>query len=237
MLNHEFLLIFILAHLTGDYALQTDNIAKQKSESIKGIAIHVSLVCLSQMLFLSLFGIRGIAAALTGAGIHFFIDLMKLRLGERLKRIELLYYFLDQALHLLVIVVLTLVFAPAEGSMGSYILYVKLLIGLVLLVYTATVTAKNVARHFFRELKARRFFEKNERWIDAVTGGLLFASGIARPLISSLLLLAGIYFYNRLQAAAFGYGWKISLVKYITLMVFALLVLILLDRLFYQPFL
>lgn len=237
MLNNEFLLLFILAHLTGDYALQTDKIAKWKSQGIKGILIHVLMVCLAQLVFLSFFGIRGIAAALIGTVIHFLIDYMKLSLGERMKRIELLYYFIDQLLHFSMILLLTLLFADKESHIGDYLPFVKAGIGLILLVYVSTVTAKNVARNLFSEIKTRSFFENNERWIDATVGGFLFGSYLLHPILFLLLFVSGAVMYSRFQKAAYGFGRKISLVKYATLTIFVCLVLALLDRLFCQPLL
>lgn len=233
MLNNEFFLLFILAHLTGDYALQTDKIALMKSEGVKGVAIHTLLVGLTQLALLSFFGTGGIVAALLGASIHFLIDYMKITLGKRLKKIELLYYFIDQGLHLLVILLLTLVFAPEKSSLGSYIPYIKLLIGLILLVYTSTVTAKNVARNIFPELKKRKFFENKERWVDALSGELLYISYLVHPILLLFLLVGGAFVYYRIQAALYKYSLQVSLVKYVTLVLFVFLVIIFMGYVFY----
>jgi len=224
VLNNEFFLFFVLAHLTGDYVLQTNKVAKLKAEGIKGVAIHTSLVGLVQLIFLSFFGIRGIAVALLGTGIHFLIDYMKLILGKRLQKIELLYYFIDQALHLLVILLLTLAFAPKESMVGSYIPYIKMFIGLILIVYTSTVTAKNVARNFYPEIKIRKFFENNERWVDALTGVSLYCSYLVHPVLFLFALVIGAIVYCRLQAVAYKYSLWVSMTKFFVLGLFAFLV-------------
>jgi hypothetical protein len=223
MLNREFLLFFVLAHLIGDYALQTDKIAKIKSEGVKGVAVHTFLVCLAQLMLLSIFGVRGVAAALLGAGIHFMIDCLKLFVGKRFKNIELPYYFFDQGLHLIVIILLTMVFAPEKSVVGSYVKYAGLLVGLILILFTATVTAKNVVRNFFPDMKTRRFFESRERGIDALAGVLLYVAYLIHPLLSLVVLAAGAYVYCRIQAAVYRYRFPVSVTKYVTLVLFSYL--------------
>jgi len=226
MINNEFFLFFILAHLIGDYVLQTDKIALKKSQGIQGVAVHTLLVCLSQLVLLAYFGVKGIVAALLGAGIHFLIDCLKLALGKRLGKIELLYYFIDQGLHLSVIWLLTVIFAPEKGTMDPVLSYVRLVIGLILLTYMSTVTVKNVVRHFFPELKQRRFFEKGERWIDAIPGVGLLISYLIHPAIFILFLIIGAFLYKKSQKAVFQYSLPVSLVKYSTLALFAFFVVL-----------
>lgn len=223
MLNKEFFTLFVLAHLIGDYVLQTNHIAKIKAEGFKGVAIHTLLVGLAQLCLLSFFGIGGIVAALVGAGIHFLIDCLKIILSKSFKKRELLLYLADQLLHLLVIMLLTFVFAPAESGGESYLPYARLFIAFIVLFYTSTVTAKTVVRNFFPEMVNCSFFEKNERWSDALVGGLLYASFVIHPVLAIFASVIGAFVYCRIQKSVYRYRLQVSLAKYATLVLFVLL--------------
>ena len=108
-MNNQMLLVFISAHLCGDFLLQTNKIARLKAESIKGLFIHSLIVTVCQVLFLSFFGINGIIAAIICGVIHFFIDYIKYAYIKKLKY-QLPYFIIDQIFHFIVISGLSYVF-------------------------------------------------------------------------------------------------------------------------------
>lgn len=228
-MNNNFLLLFVLAHLTGDYILQTNKIAKMKSESLRGVTIHILMVGFVQVAMLSCYGIKGGIAGIIATTIHFGIDCLKLRIGRQFRKMELLLYLLDQGLHLLTLVLITLFLAPDNGWVEDYIPYIRLLTAVTLLFGMATVSAKTVARGFSRKIRNQSFFLAKERWRDtltvtmiAVVVVLLALASLPLP-IGLLISVLGVIPYGRLQKKAYGYHWQASLLKYVTLLVFTAL--------------
>lgn len=223
MLNNDFFLLFVLAHLVGDYVLQTNKIARMKSEGFKGVALHTLIVGLVQITLLSGCGVRGLLAGAIGTLIHYGIDCLKFILGRYLKKMELLLYLFDQGLHFLVMLLITVILAPRTGEISNYIPYIRLLVGLILIIWTAAVTAKTVIRNFFADIRGGSFFVRQERWSDALTGGILFGSIFIHPLLGMFVILSGTYVYYRMQNKAYRYNCKVALVKYATLVLFVVL--------------
>ena len=119
----------LLSHLVGDFPLQTNQIYRLKSQSWVGIALHVAIhVAVTALLIkhpltvwpmLLLLGI-----------LHFFIDLLKLRMP--LKR-QSFGFLLDQAAHLLVLIFLARAWSSATASvLPLYTLMPMIIYGLFL---------------------------------------------------------------------------------------------------------
>lgn len=229
MLNYNFLLLFLLAHLTGDYILQTNKIFKMKSEGLKGVAIHTLIVGLVQVVLLSCYGIRGIIAGVIGTVIHFGIDELKLIIVRQSVKKELLIYLFDQGLHFLVLVLLTLFLAPDSGWVEKYTLYIRILTAAALLFGMAVVTAKTVVRSFFKEVGSQMFFLGKERWWDTLTVAIVAVIAVLPAVVSITLpvgysmAILGVIPYGRLQKKAYHYDRKVFMLKYITLLIFATL--------------
>lgn len=215
MLNIEFLFIFILAHLTADFVLQTNKIARLKSEATKGVLIHSGIVCGVHILFLGIYGWAGIAAGLLGAGVHFCIDSAKKVISKYLSRLQFLYFVFDQFLHLAVILLLTKIFAP-EDTLSDYLIgVVVFLIGLILVSYVSTVAAKILLLDLFPPLSKEGFFIRNERALDAVfslflLGVFLIPNDFIRAFVIVLFFFIFYYVHKRL----FPYKTGIVLLKY-----------------------
>jgi len=102
----DILFLLILGHLIGDYALQTDRMAKEKKDSKATLSLHVLtyVLCIWAMLmiyhllynsdvFISSATIIFIAALYAQ---HWIQDFLK----SRLKSCDKQVYYLDQVLHL-----------------------------------------------------------------------------------------------------------------------------------------
>ena len=212
-MKYSFLLIFILAHLSGDFALQTDKITKIKSTSLKGVAIHSGIIVVVQALFLSVFGLQG---ALLGAAcgiIHFFIDYVKETIGKTLKT-HFLYYIFDQMLHFSVIILFTLLFTPSLVLFPINILYVKIPTIIIVLVFASNITAKILIRDLYINIRKDAFFKKGERLIDAVVCSAVFLSMLL-PISVFIIITAFVFYpYARFMKFKFGYSFDISAIKY-----------------------
>lgn len=96
----------LLAHLTGDYALQTDRMARQKGGDLPLLAAHVAIytLCIGIALwaYAAATGLTGIWRWNTGGlliplfAIHFLQDYTKCRFFPSSKQA----YYADQVLHL-----------------------------------------------------------------------------------------------------------------------------------------
>ena len=216
MLELDFFLIFVFAHLVGDFVLQTDKIAKLKAMSKKGLIIHISVVTAVQILVLSVFSVSGVLAGFICGIIHFFIDYLKKALNKYLSRFQFLYFLFDQFLHMTSIYVLSLIFASSSNWTHDYIIFVRLLIAFIVLTYSSTVGAKILMRDLNPELLKGEFFQKNERIIDGVVASVVWAIA-ATPLFFDVILIPVVFLvFQKIQRTIFKYDFKICLVKFVS---------------------
>jgi len=97
--------LMFLAHLLGDYLLQTDSLARWKARSLVGILAHGGIVTLTTMVCAVLVSPRWWPYALLIGLTHTVIDLVRARfLRTSNSAWELTWYLLDQLAHLAVIV-------------------------------------------------------------------------------------------------------------------------------------
>jgi len=94
----------ILAHLLGDYVFQTDRIAMWKARSLWGVLVHGGIVTLFTMLCALIISPAWWPYVLLIGIIHIIIDAGKLPIGKTDPTTALWGFLLDQALHMLVIV-------------------------------------------------------------------------------------------------------------------------------------
>lgn len=124
---YKFILIFILAHLLGDYYLQTEKMAKDKNNKIVYLLIHSFLYYLISFIVVIPFWDPSIVMyAVYISTAHLVIDLLKMILYKSLNKnktinslLELkqgLIYIADQTLHLLVIFIFGYIFVLNENS-------------------------------------------------------------------------------------------------------------------------
>lgn len=100
------ILAMLLAHLIGDYVLQTDRLAAWKGRSLAGVAAHCGVVTLVTFALVLPFDPTWWEGAAVISLAHFLIDAVQLPLTRRRTRrgeVALLRFGLDQVAHLLVI--------------------------------------------------------------------------------------------------------------------------------------
>lgn len=213
MLKVEFLLMFILAHLAGDYVFQTNKLASLKASKIKGVVLHSLIVTVVQSAALSFFGAYGTIAGLAGGAAHFLIDLLKLYLNRYFRRAEFAYFIFDQLLHLAVMAAITQMTAVKSGIPFPYI-WLKHTIALLMMSFFMTVAARTLVRDIFPSEKNAAFFGKHERLYDAAAAIILWLcwkSPFPWSLLANVLLLFPyIYLHRRLL----NYRHDMILLKY-----------------------
>ncbi|NLC40913.1 MAG: DUF3307 domain-containing protein [Clostridiaceae bacterium] len=107
------LMLFLIAHVLGDFYFQSDNLAKAKLESFPDLLKH-SIIYLLSFLFLIIpvFSINILKWALINAVAHFFLDLAKAYIKRKIckkanfdeAKSDLRSYIIDQLSHVLVII-------------------------------------------------------------------------------------------------------------------------------------
>ena len=216
-INTSFFLLFILAHLIGDFVLQTDKIAALKASGPKGVFIHVVIITLVQVIALSWFGLNGIIAAILCALLHFFIDYMKIYANRYFSKFQFAYFIVDQMMHLGVIIGLTYAFAPNSSILSddqSY--WIKFLISLIVVSYLSSVAIKIFLRDIHLEIRNEVFFFKHERILDAFLGVILFLILLSPLTFIVVFITLSLFIYQRLEKKLYKYSLTTVLNKYFT---------------------
>lgn len=99
-------LAILIVHFIADYIVQTDDMAKNKSVSIKWLGAHVGSYCLVMMILVPWVGIKYII--LQGI-LHFVVDFNTSKLTKHLWITEQRHMFfnalgLDQLIHLICLI-------------------------------------------------------------------------------------------------------------------------------------
>ena len=138
----------LLAHLLGDYPLQTDQLVIAKKH-LPGLAFHIGIHWVVMMLlFLPVIGIAW-PYILVVAIVHFSIDAFKNFLGRRRPQFVIGSYILDQTLHMSSLLLISAWMAqttklPVWPVISPWVIYV---IGLLLSTYIWFVSERILVYH------------------------------------------------------------------------------------------
>jgi len=224
MLKLDFFLVFLLTHLIGDFVLQTNRIAKLKATTMKGLILHSIIVMAVQVALMSLFGVNGTAAAVISGIAHFMLDYSKNLLYRYFERLQFFYFILDQLMHIVIIVFLTMLFA-GNSPVSAYQFYIRLLISLLILGYAATVAVKILLGDLHMCVGGQNFFKAHERQFDALSAIICWSIWHLPQIWGLLLVLAVFLPYSICQKKIFGYDTKVTSVKYFALAAIAFLLM------------
>lgn len=124
-MNTNFIILFLIAHILGDFYLQTENMAKLKNTEMKWLFIHSSLYSIPYIVIYISFdkNLHFLFLLLALCSSHLIIDFIK-SLGYRcyLKCVNILsnlsvnfikqwmIYLLDQIIHILIIIIICYLF-------------------------------------------------------------------------------------------------------------------------------
>jgi len=117
--------ILLLAHLLGDFPLQTNRIFRMKLAGTRGLVLHVAIHLFVAIIIIPTFWQFWLLLVLLGL-THFLTDWLKLRLQGPDKP-QLFGFVIDQIVHISVIIVLSL-WQPALPSIFSDALLVPAIV-------------------------------------------------------------------------------------------------------------
>ncbi len=203
MIKYDFFLVFLLAHLIGDFAFQTGKIASLKSKCIKGVFIHSCLVTVVQAVMLSFYGVAGVLCGLAAGCIHFLIDYIKLLTNKYSKNKSFIFFVIDQAAHLSVIFFFSYAIRIGTNLPPNYVPYVEILISIIIVAFTANVAVMTLIRDFSHFEPGQNFFKKFERLAQASIALILWAVFFLPCGWAIILCITAFIFYNVLQIKFF----------------------------------
>ena len=135
-----------LAHLLGDYPLQPMWLVRSKSQ-MWGLVLHGSIHLLTMLLLVGSARTVIWPQLLALATFHFFLDVLKYRLGGARPEWIVAPYFIDQAIHLVSIIVVAawidgLVPVVASPMDSTFLIYAS---GYLLATHVLFVTEKTIS--------------------------------------------------------------------------------------------
>lgn len=181
---------------------------------VKGILIHTLIVTVVQVLGMSVFGIKGVAAGLICGVVHFFIDYLKFITNKYFIKTQLFYFIFDQIMHIFLIFLLTVMFASEIHILNPSIHIIKLLISIIILTYVLSVSVKILLRDLNSKIRNSIFFYKNERIFDGLIGLILWGSCFLTLTFSVIFNVIIFYVYQKYQRKYYKYHYKLILIKY-----------------------
>jgi hypothetical protein len=142
--------MMLISHLLSDYLFQFNCIARWKARSLWGVVAHGGIVTLTTLGCAWLVDPTWWPYALAVGVIHTIIDVIKIRyIHPRDSQEALIYYLLDQALHILVILILV---QGAQSTRARFPLgpipphALALILGYLLLLQPAWVLLRFIVR-------------------------------------------------------------------------------------------
>ncbi|GMR10969.1 MAG: hypothetical protein BMS9Abin28_1793 [Anaerolineae bacterium] len=135
-----------LAHLLGDFPLQPMWLVRSKSQ-LWGLVLHANIHLLSMLLLVGAFRSEIWPQVLALATVHFVVDVVKYRLTESRPEWVTSSYFIDQAIHILSIIVVAAwieVIVPEAGAAFNSALLITIS-GYILVTHVWFVTEKTVS--------------------------------------------------------------------------------------------
>ena len=158
------LIKLILAHLIGDFFLQPSSWIKEKEqEKLKSPKLYLHVLIHVALLFIILWDVSKWPLILIIGISHFIIDALKLVFQK--KKIKRLFFFLDQLLHILVIITVYWIYIPQDFVIGNIFNERSLL--LITCVLFLTIPVSIMMKTIFLKWNISKFTEGNESLKDA----------------------------------------------------------------------
>ncbi len=154
----------ILAHLIGDFFLQpTSWVKENQNKKLKSPKLYLHIVIHIGLLFLILWDLSKWPLILIIGISHFIIDALKLSLQK--KNTKRLFFFLDQLLHLLVLIAVYYLFIAQDVVLANLITEQSLF--LITCVLFLTLPVSIIMKTIFLKWNISKITEGNESLKDA----------------------------------------------------------------------
>jgi len=192
--------LLLIAHMIGDFFLQPVNLVKKKKKSIKGLIVHTLIYTLLMSLVLLLFGNvwEIIFWLVITFASHFMIDYFRIKITKKYEnnKISFLSFIVDQIIHVLLLVIISLIVKSELNSIGSAIHNISFLNQLGLnkiinysLAFLIILTPSSVfIKHLFNYL-----FNKKEICENNETDNVGAIIGMLERIVILLLGVLGLY--------------------------------------------
>ncbi len=192
-----------LGHLLGDFTFQTNRIAEYKVVHWKWNLYHSIIVTACMLVFAIPFGPLIIGLVILNGGIHFIIDYYKSKLPSRGPLCALIYFVVDQSIHLFIIFLISSFYQGDAYSLPFNRGLTDFLTMLVLISSFAAIMIQYILRLIFVSY-SESFFIGNEKIAGIITRSLIFLTLYFSKFTSNAILLiiitviiAKIIYYNR----------------------------------------
>ena len=154
----------ILAHLIGDFFLQPTSWVKEKEKTkLKSPKLYLHILIHIALLFIILWDLSQWPIILIIGLSHFIIDALKLTFQN--KKTKRLFFFLDQLLHILAIIIVYWIFMGENIVLDTIINEANLL--LVTCIIFLTIPVSIIMKIIFLKWDISKFTEGNESLKDA----------------------------------------------------------------------
>lgn len=158
------ILKLILAHIIGDFFLQPKKWVKDKEKKkLKSVWLYVHVAIHVALMFLLVWDLSYTTLILTIGLSHLIIDGLKLVLHR--KKTKRLFFFLDQLLHLMVLLVLSFLFYQGESNF-SLTLSPHMLLMIICLAFL-TMPTSIIMKTIFSKWNISKLTKDNESLKDA----------------------------------------------------------------------
>ena len=158
------LIKLILAHLIGDFFLQPSSWVQEKEQNkLKSLTLYLHVLIHVAILFLILWDLSKWPLVLIIGISHLIIDALKLIIQK--KKTKRLFFFLDQLLHLLVLIAVYWIFEENDMVLDTLLNDQNLL--LLTCVVFLTIPVSIIMKTIFLKWNIAKFTEGNESLKDA----------------------------------------------------------------------
>lgn len=165
----------LLGHLLGDFTFQTNRIAENKNKHYTWNLLHTAIVT-QCMLVLSIPFENFISLlVILNGGLHFIIDYFKSKLPQKTPAYDLLYFILDQCLHISIIYIISIFSKESFFKFTVAKIFVKFFTLIVFISSFASILIKYILRLLYPYCR-KTFFIGNERVIGVITRLTVFFS-------------------------------------------------------------
>ncbi|MBC3847120.1 DUF3307 domain-containing protein [Winogradskyella echinorum] len=158
------LLKLILAHLIGDFFLQPQKWVKDKEKKkLKSIWLYVHVTIHIALMFLIVWDLSYTLLIISIGALHLIIDALKLTLQK--KKTKRFYFFIDQLMHFITLIVLALLFFKGDIEF-TFTLNTHFLLLLISIGFLTTPTSI-IMKTIFSKWNISKLTKNNESLKDA----------------------------------------------------------------------